>query len=113
MITFLDLLIIVSMVLIAGSLLSVVLMFLVKNRKVRQVCLWIAAALGVYVAYVGLRINWPEFYGQAVLAAAMGLVSAGSVVLSLARRDNERVFLAARIAAAAALVIGVVNALLV
>lgn len=113
MITFLDLLIIVSMVLIAGSLLSVALMFLVKNRKVRQVCLWITAVLGLYVGSVGIRINWPDFYGQAVLAAVFALTGVAALVLALVRRENEKVFLAARIAAAAALVLGVVNALMV
>lgn len=113
MITFLDLLIIVSMLLIAGSFLSLVLMFLVKNRKVRQVCFYIAVALSLYVGYVGLRINWPEFFGQAVLAAAMVLVSIGALVLERVKKSDEKMFLYARIAAAAALVIGVANALLV
>lgn len=113
MMTFLDLLIIVSMALIAGSLLSVVLMFLVKNRKVRRVCLWITAALGLYVGYVGLYINWPMFYGQAVIAAVMALVGVGALVLSLVKKEDDKAFLIARIAAAASLVIGVVNALMV
>ena len=113
MITFLDLLIIVSMALLAGSLLSVALMFLVKNRKVRRVCLWIAGALSLYVAWVGVYINWPMFYGQAVIAAAMALVTIGALALSVIKKDDDKAFLIARIAAAAALVIGVVNALMV
>lgn len=113
MITFLDLLIIVSMVLIAASLLSVVLMFLIRNRKVQRVCFYIAAALSLYIAYVGIRINWPDFYGQAVLAVVLALVSIGSVVLERVKKNNDKIFLITRIAAAAALVIGVINALLV
>lgn len=113
MITFLDLLIIVSMVLIAASLLSVVLMFLIRNKKVQRVCFYIAAALSLYIAYVGIRINWPDFYGQAVLAVVLALVSIGSVVLERVKKNNDKIFLITRIAAAAALVIGVINALLV
>lgn len=111
--TFLDLLILVSMVLIAASLLSVVLMFLVKNRKVRQVCFYIVVALGLYAGTVGIRINWPYFYGQAVIAGLMMLLSIGALVLSLVRKDDEKLFLFSRIAASAALIIGVVNALLI
>ena len=113
MITFLDLLIIVSMVLIAASFLSVVLMFLIRNKKVQQVCFYIAVALSLYIGYVGIRINWMGFETQAILAAVLALVSVASLVLALVKKNDDRVFLYARIAAAAALVIGTVNALLV
>ena len=113
MITFLDLLIIVSMVLIAASFLSVVLMFLIRNKKVQRVCFYIAAALGLYIGYVGFRINWPGFSGQAILAAVLALVGAGAFVLERIKKDDEKMFLYARIAAAAALILGAVNALLV
>lgn len=113
MITFLDLLILVSMALIAAGLLSLALMFLVRNKKVQRVCFYIAAALSLYVAYVGIRINWLGFANQAVLAGVLALVSVGAVVLERVKKDDEKLFLIARIAAAAALVIGIINALLV
>lgn len=113
MFTFLDLLVVVSMALVAGSFLSVALMFLVKNQKVRRVCFYVAVALSVYVGYVGVRINWHGFYGQAFLAVALALVSLGALVLERVGKGNEKRFLVARIAAAAALVLGTVNALLV
>lgn len=113
MITFLDLLILVSMALIAAGMLSLVLMFLVRNKKVQKVCFWIAVALGVYIGTVGIRINWPGFYGQAVLAGAMMLVSVAALILERLRKDDEKMFHYARIAAAAALVIGIVNALFI
>lgn len=113
MITFLDLLIIVSMVLIAASLVSLVLMFVIRNKIVRRVCFYIAVALSLYIGYVGIRINWPDFFGQAMIAIMMTLVSIGALVLSLVKRDSDKLFLAARIAAASALVIGVANALLI
>ena len=113
MFTFLDLLIIVSMVLIAASFLSLVLMFLIRNKKVQRVCFYISVALSLYIGYVGIRINWMGFEGQAVLAAVMALVSIGSLVLERVKKNDDRMFLYARIASAAALVIGTVNALLV
>lgn len=113
MITFLDLLIIVSMALIAASLLSVALMFLVRNQRVRQVCFYITAALNLYIAYVGIRINWPDFFEQAVLAAVLALFSIAAVVLQCVKKNDSKIFLIARIVAAAALVIGVINALLI
>ena len=113
MITFLDLLIIVSMALIAASLLSVVLMFLIRNKKVQRVCFYMTAALSLYIAYVGIRMNWPDFYGQAVLAVVLALVSIGSVVLERVKKNNDKIFLITRIVSAAALVMGVINALLI
>lgn len=113
MFTSLDLLIIVSMALIAASFLSVVLMFLIRNIKVQRVCFWITAAFGVYIGYVGIRITWMNFDGQAILAAAMALVSIGAFALERVRKGNDKMFLYARIAAASALIIGTANALLV
>lgn len=113
MITFLDLLIIVSLVLIAASFLSLVLMFLIGNKKVQRVCFYIAVVLSLYIGYVGIRVNWPGFSGQVTLAAVMALVSVGALVLQLVKRNNDKMFLYARIAAALALVIGTTNALLI
>ena len=113
MITFLDLLIIVSMVLITAGMLSLVLMFLIRNQKVQRVCFYIAAALSLYIGYVGIKINWPGFFGQAALAVVMALVSIGALVLARVKKNDDRIFLYARIAAAAALAIGTVNALLI
>lgn len=113
MLTFLDLLIVVSMVLIAASFLSVVLMFLVKNQKFRRVCFYITVALSLYVGYVGFQINWPDFTQQAILAVVLMLAGVGAVVLERVKKDDDRMFLYARIAAAAALFVGTFNALFV
>ena len=61
MVTFLDLLVVVVMVLCAVSLVAMALMFLVKNKKVKRICLYLVAALGIYMGYVGY-----EIYGQTV-----------------------------------------------
>lgn len=108
--TFLDLLIVVVLALMAVSLVAVTLMFLVKNKTVKRVCLYLAAALGVYMGYVGLRIMWPMFLGKAVLAVLLALVGIGAVVLERLGKDNKKLFLTARIAASAALILGMFNA---
>ena len=71
--TSLDLLILVVMVLAAVSLVAMVLMFLVKNKVVKRICLYLVAALGIYVGYVGLRILWPMFLGQSVIAVLVAM----------------------------------------
>ena len=113
MFTFLDLLIVVVMALAAAGVLALALMFLVKNRKVQRVCLYIVAALGVYIGTVGFRINWLGFEFQAILAIAMALVCIGAVVLERLKKDDEKMFLITRLAATGALVIGMANAFLI
>lgn len=113
MITFLDLLVIVSMAIIASSLLSVMLMFLIKNKTFQHVCFFIAAALNVYVGYVGVSINRFGFGHQAAIAVILALVAIASLVAVLIKRKDPKIFLIARIAVAASLIVGVVNALLI
>lgn len=113
MFTFLDLLIIVSMALIASSLLSLVLMFLIKNKTVQYVCFFIAVALNIYVGYVGVSINRFGFEHQAILAVMLALSGIAALILALVKRKNSKVFLISRIVVAASLVIGVANALLI
>ena len=108
--TFLDLLIVVVLALAAVSLVAMALMFLVKNAKVRRVCLWIVAALGIYMGYVGARINFPGFMPEVIIAGAMALAAIGAVVLERLSKGNEKKFLIARIMASAALVAGMLNA---
>ena len=110
MTTYLDLLIVVVLALAAVSLVAMTLQFLVKNRTVKRICLYIVAALGMYVGTVGWRINWMGFEFQAGLAVLLASVSAGAVVLDLVGRKNRVCSLIARIAAAAALVLGMINA---
>ena len=109
--TFLDLLVLVVMVLSAVSLVALVLMFLSKNRKVKQVCLYLAAALGLYMGYVGLRIMWPMYMGQSVIAVLAALVGIGSVVLERLSKNSSKKFLIAQILAAASLIVGLLNVL--
>ena len=102
MTTFLDLLIVVVLALTAVSLVAMVLMFLVKNRTVKRVCLYLVAALGIYMGYVGLRIMWINSTGQSILAVLMALTAIGAIVLERFSRDNRKKFLIAQVMASTA-----------
>ena len=110
MTTFLDLLILVVMVLSAAGLLAMVLMFLVKSKKVKQACFYLVVALGVYMGYVGLRINWPGFLPQVILAILMAMTGIGALALERLSKDSEKKFRTAQILASVALIAGMFNA---
>ena len=110
MVTFLDLLVVVVMALCAVSLVAMALMFLVKNKKVKRICLYLVAALGIYMGYVGLRIMWINSAAQSAFAVAMALTSIGAVALERLSKESEKKFLLSQILASAALVIGMFNA---
>ena len=110
MTTFLDLLILVVLALAAVSLIATVLMFLVKNKTVKRVCLYLAAALGIYVGGVGLYILWPMYLGQSVIALLTILTAVGAVVMERLSKERRAMFLTAEIMAAAALFVGMINA---
>ena len=110
--TFLDLLIVVVLALAAVGLVSMALQFLVKNRTVKRICLYIVAALGIYMGYVGCRILWPGFIAQVVLAVVAALVSIGAIVLERRSRDSKGKFLTAQVMASGALIVGMLNAFL-
>ncbi|MBE6893697.1 MAG: hypothetical protein E7482_06775 [Ruminococcaceae bacterium] len=109
MLTSLDWLVIVYMGMVAASLLSLCLMFLVRRPRIKQVCLYIVAALGVYAASVGIRIGLGLFPVQVAVGVAAGAASIGAIVLERTAKGSEKKLKTARILAAAALVIGVIN----
>lgn len=111
MLNSLDLLVIVFMAMAALSLLSVLLMFLIKNKIVRSISLYVAAAMGIYSAVVGIVFFGPYFLAQAVIAILVGAASIAAVVLNVLglKRKNDKLDLIARITATAALIIGIVN----
>ena len=112
MTTFLDLLIVVFMVFAALSLLALCLMFLVKKPIICKICFYIVVALGICAAVIGARMGLGAFFFPVQAAAAIlaGLASIGALVLQIVGRKNEKLFLAARIISAVALVVGILNA---
>ncbi len=112
MFTSLDLLVIVFMALAAVTLLSLSLMFLIKNKKAQKACFYTASVLAVYVASVGIRIGFGMFPIQVIVGILAALVSIGAFILERVSKGNEKMFLIARILSAVALVLGLFNAIL-
>lgn len=110
--TFLDLLVVVSMGLAAASVVVLAVLFLVPNERLRRVSLYAAAGLGVYLGYVGWRINTLGTSGGGMLAVALALVGLAALVLErLWRQEPARQFIP-RIAAAVSVLGGLANAFL-
>ena len=57
MLNSLDLLVIVFMGLVAAGLLGLCLMFLVRNPRIKKICLIATSALALYTGYIGIRIG--------------------------------------------------------
>ena len=112
MLNTLDLLIIVVLALTAASLVSLVLLFLVRNKTVKRICLYLVIAFAIYIGYAGIRINLHNDLPRTVLAAVMGAVAIGGFVMERRAVGDERKLLTARILASVALVAGMLNAFL-
>ena len=112
MFTSMDLLIIVVLALFAAGIAALALMFLLKNNTAKRICLYIVAALGLYIGYAGAYINYPGFMTQVVLAVLFALAGAAAVVIERIKK-SETAPLLSRVIAAAALVLGMANAFLI
>ena len=112
MFTSLDLLVIVFMALAAVTLLSLCLMFLLRNKTARKVFFYIASALGLYVSWVGFRIGIGGLFPlQIAVGVLTALMCVGAFVLERVRKGDDKMFMIARSISAAALVIGFFNAI--
>ena len=113
MLTSLDLLVIVFMALAAATLLSLALMFLVRNKKAKRVCFYVTTALGIYMSWVGFRIGIGGLFPiQIALGIVTALVCVGAIVLERMKKGNDKMFLTARIVSAASLMIALFNAVI-
>lgn len=112
MLNSLDLLVIVYLVMIAAGLLALSLMFLVRRPLVKKICFYIVSALGIYTASVGIRIGFVLFPVQVAFGVLAGLASIVSILLSLKFRNDEKMWKVLRLLSAAALVVGLINAIL-
>ena len=112
MLNSLDLLVIVFMGLIAMTLLSLCLMFLLKNKTAKRVCFYTVSALSLYVTTIGLRIGIGGLFPtQIAVGALTGLLAIAAIVLELRGKGDEKKLRIARILAAATLVLGMINAI--
>ncbi len=115
MFTSLDLLVIVFMVLSAMTLLSLCLMFLIKNRTAKKVFFYIVSGLGIYMSWVGFRIGFGGLFPlQMVIGVLTALMAIGSIVLEQIgkKRENEKLSRIARIMSAVSLICALFNAIL-
>lgn len=113
MLTSLDWLVIIFMGLAALTLLSLCLMFLLKNKIARRVCLYIVAVLGLFVSAIALLIGHSGgFVTQMFFGVLTALMSLGSIVLSLIGKNNEKYQKIDRVLAAVSLIVGFINAIM-
>ena len=113
MLTSLDYLVIVFMGLAALTLLSLCLMFLIRNKKARRVFFYIVLAMSLFLSYVGLYIGlvgW--FTTQIAVGVLTVLLSIGAFVLDMISKKDEKKLLIARILGAVTIIIALANAIL-
>lgn len=110
MLNSLDLLVIVFMVLATGGLLSLCLMFLARNVRVKKICFYIVAVLGMYTGYIGIRIGSGLFPVQTVIGAIVAVISIASIILTVIDRNNKKKFKIAQFIVTTGLVVGMINA---
>lgn len=113
MLTSLDWLVIAFMGFAAAALLSLCLMFLLRNQTARRVCVYVVSALALCLGGIGILIGgvmFPEQSAAGVIAILMGI---GAVVLERLSRGGEKMLLYSRLLAAAALILGFASAALI
>lgn len=111
MFTSLDLLVIIFMGIFALTLLSLCLMFLLKNKIAKRVCFYVVTVLGLYVSTIGLRIGLGGWF-TVQIAVSVLTVAAGvaALVLDLIAKDDEKKRRIARILSAVTLLVALINA---
>lgn len=112
MFTNLDLLIVVFYAMIAGAVLFLSLMLLLKNPVAKRVFLYLTSLLGMYSAYVGIRINFIISDTQIMVGFLAALAAVAAIVLDILSVKHEKLGKVARALAAASLVVGLGNAIL-
>lgn len=114
MFTSLDLLVLVFLAIAASTLLSLCLMFLIRNKIAKRIFFYVTLALGLFTAWGGFSIGFVGWFpGQIALSAVVVLMCVGAFVLERVCKKNDKMFLIARITSAAALVIGILNAFII
>ena len=98
------------MVLTAVSLLGICLMFLVRNPRIKKVCVYVVAALGIYAGSIGIRIGTSLFPLQTAVGVIAAAVSIIAIVLVTTSKGDMKKFKIAQFTAAAALIVGIINA---
>ena len=109
-VTLLDYLVVAFALLSAAGLISVLFMFLSKNKSVRSFCLYFTAALGIYACTISIRLFWPYFMGQLYLGLLLGILSVTAMLLWRKHKGQASQGVAARIMASFSFIAGILNA---
>lgn len=111
MLTSLDWLVILFMGLAFASLLSLALMFLLKNKVVRYIAMGLVLATAASAAFFGFMVGITGYFmGQLAIALLSFSLIAAAIVLGIIGAKRPKLFLVARIVAAASLVLGMLSA---
>ena len=111
MLTSLDLLVIAFMGLAALTLLSLCLMFLIKNKTAKRIFFYVVLATSLLLSYIGLHIGitgW--FTSQIFLGAITVIMSIFAFVLERISKGDEKKLRISRILGAASLILAMANA---
>lgn len=106
MMTLLDALVIIFMAMVGVAFLGMILMFLVKKTKVKQIGLYLTLISAVIAGGIGVEIGALDFPVQTAVGIAVILAAAAAFVWE--RRKKKMMY--AQIVASFAVVIGIVNA---
>ncbi len=111
MLTSLDWLVILFMGLAFASLLSLALMFLIRNKIVRYVSMGIVLASAAGAAFFGFMVGFSGYFlGQLAISLLAVALIVAAIVLGIIGAKRPKLFLVARILAAASVVFGMLSA---
>ena len=111
MFTNLDALVVLFMGLAFAALLSVVLMFLIRNKVVRYVAMGAVLITAACAATFGFLVGFTgAFLGQIAVAALAVLLIPTAIVLSVFGAKHPKLFLVARLVSVASMVLGMLSA---
>jgi len=113
MFTYLDLLIVVFMSLIALALLSVCLLFLLKNKIAKRIFFYVTLVIGLYASWVAIAIgSGGGFIFQMDLGILTAIVCVSTFVFERIKGKDEKKLRIAYIIAAVTMIVALFNAIL-
>ncbi len=86
----LSLLLITFAVMSVVSVVGVILLFLVKNEKVKHGLFYFLAVWGMIISYCNVRSNPPYMGGQIILALVFGALSVAALLIQLCVKNENK-----------------------
>lgn len=111
MLTSLDFLVVLFMGLAAITLLSLCLMFFIKNKTVKRIFFYVVLATGLFLSYIGLDMGITGWFTSQITLGAITIAAIiAAFVLDRIARGDEGKLRVARITGAVALLLAMANA---